>query len=152
MPDIIHRIGIKATPEAVFQALSTLEGLAGWWTEDTVGDPSPRGSVTFSFQTPTGDLLGRMVFAVDDLSRIAAVRWTCLEGPPDWVGTSVTFDLSVQDGQTIVIFGHRGWAEASESMAHCSMKWAVFLLSLRALVETGKGRPSPHDLKIDNWN
>jgi hypothetical protein len=26
------------------------------------------------------------------------------------------------------------------------------MLSLRELVETGKGRPSPVDLKIDNWN
>jgi hypothetical protein len=32
------------------------------------------------------------------------------------------------------------------------MKWATFLLSLRELLETGKGRPSPDDLKIDNWN
>ena len=152
MPDIIHRIGVKATPEAVFNTLSTLEGLAGWWTSDTVGDPRPGGVLTFSFMTPSGDLLGRMVFSVDAISQVSAVRWTCLEGPPDWVGTSVTFDLSVHDGQTIVLFGHRGWSEASESMAHCSMKWAVFLLSLREFVETGKGRPSPDDLKIDNWN
>jgi hypothetical protein len=32
------------------------------------------------------------------------------------------------------------------------MKWAVFLLSLRDLVERGKGKPAPEDLKIDNWN
>jgi len=32
------------------------------------------------------------------------------------------------------------------------MKWATFLLSLREYVETGTGKPSPHDLKIDNWN
>lgn len=152
MPDIIHRIGIKANPEAVFQALSTLEGLTGWWTTDTTGDPRPGGALTFTFLTASGDVLGRMVFAVDAISQVSAVRWSCVDGFPDWVGTSVTFDLSVQDGQTIVIFGHRGWAEASESMAHCSMKWAVFLLSLRALVETGKGLPSPTDLKIDNWN
>jgi hypothetical protein len=37
-------------------------------------------------------------------------------------------------------------------MAHCSMKWATFLLSLRELLETGAGKPSPNDLKIDNWN
>jgi hypothetical protein len=32
------------------------------------------------------------------------------------------------------------------------MKWATFLFSLRALAETGKGRPNPEDQKIDNWN
>ncbi|HEY1405799.1 MAG TPA: SRPBCC domain-containing protein, partial [Spirochaetota bacterium] len=61
-------------------------------------------------------------------------------------------NLSTQDNQTIIIFGHRNWREATESTAHCSMKWATFLLSLRAYVETGKGKPAPHDLKIDNWN
>ena len=37
-------------------------------------------------------------------------------------------------------------------MAHCSMKWATFLLSLRKLVETGQGAPAPDDLEIGNWN
>ena len=37
-------------------------------------------------------------------------------------------------------------------MAHCSTKWATFLLSLRDLVETGKGKPAPADLKISNWH
>ena len=53
---------------------------------------------------------------------------------------------------TIVNFGHRNWKEPVEFMAHCSMKWAVFLMSLQELVETGKGKPSPDDIKIDNWN
>jgi hypothetical protein len=44
------------------------------------------------------------------------------------------------------------WREAVEFTAHCSMKWATFLLSLRAFVETGNGKPAPDDLKIDNWN
>jgi len=32
------------------------------------------------------------------------------------------------------------------------MKWATFLLSLKDFVETGQGKPSPADVKIDNWN
>jgi hypothetical protein len=32
------------------------------------------------------------------------------------------------------------------------MKWGTFMLSLKDLVETGEGRPSPNDIKIDNWN
>jgi len=30
--------------------------------------------------------------------------------------------------------------------------WAVFLMSLKSLLETGTGAPDPHDVKIDNWN
>jgi hypothetical protein len=33
-------------------------------------------------------------------------------------------------------------------MHHCSTKWATFLLSLKDLVENGKGRPEPRDTKI----
>jgi hypothetical protein len=36
-----------------------------------------------------------------------------------------------------------------EFMHHCSTKWATFLMSLQALVETGKGAPYPNDVKID---
>lgn len=75
-----------------------------------------------------------------------------MPGPEERGGTDITFQLSEQDGQTIVLFGHINWREAVEATAHCSMKWATFLLSLREYVETGKGKPSPHDLKIDNWN
>lgn len=95
--------------------------------------------------------VGEMVMDVIEASP-ARVAWRCAGGPPDWIGTTLTFDLSEQDGMTILLFGHRGWAEETESMAHCNMKWAVFLLSLREFVETGKGHPSPGDLKIDNWN
>ena len=50
------------------------------------------------------------------------------------------------------MFGHRKWREEVEFMAHCSTKWATFLLSLRDMVETGTGRPAPHDLRIGNWH
>jgi len=80
------------------------------------------------------------------------VHWRFQKGPEEWIGTDVTFELS-QDGEyTIVLFGHRNWREPVEFMAHCSMKWALFMLSLKELVETGRGRPSPNDVKIDNWN
>jgi uncharacterized protein YndB with AHSA1/START domain len=152
MADIIHRIGIKAPLAQVHKALATVDGLAHWWTKETAGDAGIGGKITFTFKSPAGDLVGQMVMEVTESAALQGVKWVCREGFPDWIGTTFTFDLSEQDGQTILLFGHRGWAEATEPMAHCSMKWAVFLLSLREYVETGKGRPSPDDLKIDNWN
>ena len=104
------------------------------------------------FVQKTGEVKGIMIMQVEELEPGTLVRWRCVDGPAEWIGTNITFDLSEQDGQTIILFGHRNWAEAIEFMAHCSMKWAVFLLSLREYMETGKGRPSPGDLKIDNWN
>lgn len=152
MVDIIHRIGIKSQPKQVFDAVASLKGLAHWWTEEVRGEEKPGGRIEFTFRTPTGEIKGRMTMEVQEMSAPKSVRWRCVDGPPEWVGTDITFQMSLEDGQTILLFGHRNWREAVEFTAHCSMKWAVFLLSLREYVETGKGRPSPVDLKIDNWN
>ena len=76
------------------------------------------------------------------------MHWRCVSGPPEWVGTEVTFDLAWKDGQTIVLFKHADWKEPVEFMHHCSTKWATFLLSLRDQLEKSDGHPAPHDVKI----
>ena len=35
MPDILHRVGIKSSPEQAYHALSDEKGLAGWSTTNT---------------------------------------------------------------------------------------------------------------------
>jgi uncharacterized protein YndB with AHSA1/START domain len=152
MVDIIHRIGVKSPATKLYKALSTIEGLASWWTDEVEGEEKIGGKIALTFRSETGDIKGKMIMEVQELNPQKNVKWRCTDGPAEWIGTDITFDLSQQDDQTIIIFGHRNWREAIEFMAHCSMKWAVFLLSLREYVETGKGKPSPHDLKIDNWN
>ena len=152
MADIIHRIGIKAPLAKVFAAVSTVEGVAGWWTRETTGESRPGGTLRVRFHDPAGVEIGNMAFTLEKLDPEREVRWQVASGPEEWLGTNITFGLAREGDTTVVLFGHRGWARAEEFMAHCSMKWATFLLSLRSLVETGKGRPSPDDLKIDNWN
>ncbi|HYF31065.1 MAG TPA: SRPBCC domain-containing protein [Chitinophagaceae bacterium] len=152
MVDINHRIGIKSSADQVYKALSTIEGLANWWTEEVEGDSTVGGRITFTFRSLAGELKGSMIMEVQELIDQKSVRWRCIDGPAEWMGTDITFQLSQHGDQTIIIFGHRNWREAIEFTAHCSMKWAVFLLSLRQYVETGEGKPSPRDVKIDDWN
>lgn len=152
MFDIVHRIGIKTSPTRVYAALSTIPGLAAWWTTDVSGTAAVGERIRFAFRLTSGELKGEMVMAVREQDAPRSVLWECAEGPEEWVGTTIGFDLTEEDGQTTVKFAHRGWREEVEFTAHCSMKWAVFLLSLRDYVERGAGQPSPHDIKIDNWN
>jgi uncharacterized protein YndB with AHSA1/START domain len=147
--DIIHRIGIKATPNDVYRAVATAEGIAGWWTRDTTGVGN---EITVRFLKKDGTEIGGMEFELTALEPGQAARWRFTAGPDEWLPTTATFDLAQDGDTTIVLFGHRNWKEPVEFMAHCSMKWAVFLLSLRQYLETGTGRPSPEDTKIDNWN
>lgn len=152
MPDIIHRIAIKAPADRVYEAVATAQGVAGWWTRDTTGTAGVGGSVNTRFLQPDGTEIGHMDFEMTGLEPNREARWRFTDGPPEWIGTEATFQLAEDGEMTILVFGHRNWKEPVEFMAHCSMKWAVFLLSLRELVETGKGRPAPEDMKIDNWN
>ncbi len=152
MVDIIHRVGIKAPVSQVYAALSTIEGVAGWWTRETTGRSKPGGTIEFSFSTPAGERIGGFGMEVMALEPEKKVHWRVRSGPDEWIGTDVVFDLGREDDYTIVHFGHRNWREGAEFAAHCTTKWATFLLSLRDLVETGKGRPAPDDLQIGNWH
>lgn len=152
MPDIIHRLGTTAPLTAVYDALATVDGVANWWTRATSGTSAEGGRLTSRFHTPDGREVGAFVYEVRELDAPHTVRWHIVEGPDEWIGTDIEFRLAQEGAHCIVLFAHRGWREAVPFMAHCSMKWATFLLSLRAFVETGTGRPAPDDLKIDNWN
>jgi uncharacterized protein YndB with AHSA1/START domain len=152
MVDIVHRIGINAPASRVYEAVATAQGVAGWWTRDTTGTATVGGTVSTRFLNPDGREIGHMDFEMTRLDPDREVRWRFTDGPPEWIGTEATFRLAEDSGMTILVFGHRNWKEPVEFMAHCSMKWAVFLLSLRELVETGTGKPAPLDMKIDNWN
>jgi hypothetical protein len=48
MVDILHKVGIKSSsPDDAYQALTTLEGLSGWWTNDTRGEGKVGGVIQF---------------------------------------------------------------------------------------------------------
>ncbi|HZV38772.1 MAG TPA: SRPBCC domain-containing protein [Pseudoxanthomonas sp.] len=147
MVDILHRVGIVSAPEAVHAALATRRGLSGWWTDEVEGEGAVGDTVHFQF----GE---RGFFDMEVLEAEPGKRllWRVVDGPQEWIGTRVSWDLRREGDYTIVLLRHEGWKEPIEFMHHCSTKWAVFLLSLKALVETGKGMPFPHDVKIDDWN
>ncbi len=141
---IRHLVGIKASAEAVYQALTDTKKLAGWWTSDTRGNGSKVGGVLeFRF----GDVSHR--FEVVELQPGKLIRWKYDGKDEEWTGTEVAFSLSADEGQCYVHFSHTGWRGDSGCFSHCSTKWAVFMLSLKDLLEKGKGQPAPDDVKIE---
>lgn len=147
MVDILHRVGIaSSTQDHVYEALTTLEGLSGWWASDTHGNTTIGGVLQFRFEA------GGIDMRVLELDPAKHVLWQVTDGPEEWIGTTVSWDLRQDGDYTIVLFKHQGWKEPVEFMHHCSTKWGVFMVSLKSLVETGKGAPAPRDIKIDNWN
>jgi uncharacterized protein YndB with AHSA1/START domain len=142
MPDILHRVGIQATAAKVFEAVATLDGLSHWWIVGTTGDAKPGGTIHFR---PEG---GGFDMKVLESKPGETVKWKCVGGPDEWIGTEVTFRLQQKEDQTVVLFTHAGWREPVEFMHHCSTKWATFMLSLKNWIERAGGHPHPYDVKI----
>ena len=144
MPDILHRASIESSPSDAYRALTTIEGLSGWWTDNTQGESKVGGVLRFRFFE--ADRFDMKVLELDPNKR---VLWEVVEGPKEWIGTTIGWDFKPEGDRTVVLFKHQGWKDPVEFMHHCSTKWATFLMSLKALVETGKGAPYPNDVKID---
>ena len=145
MVDIVHRVGIKGSLSEIYDALTTNEGLSTWWTTDTSGAGDVGSVIKFRFGGGGPD------FEVVELISDSLVRWKHSgEMPEAWMGTEVSFRLTRQGKQTFVKFSHSNWKESSDFMGHCSTKWAVFMLSLKDAIETGKGRPFPDDIYIEH--
>jgi uncharacterized protein YndB with AHSA1/START domain len=148
MPNIVHRIGIENTsPEEVYHAIATREGLAGWWTETVHGESRVDGVLQFRFPNTGPD------FEVLELVPNKRVSWKCIVGADEWLDTHIEFDLSFADGETVLQFKHSGWRRENEFMHHCSTQWAYFLIGLKVLVETGRGTPFASNYQpISRWS
>ena len=136
--DYQSRVTLNASLDVVFEALTTLEGLAGWWTPVT-GDGLAGGELTFSFGPDA-----KAVMRVDAAERGSGVRWTSVTCvAEDWVGTTLHFDLEpTPTGGTELRFRHAGLTPRLECYGDCQSGWDHFIPSLRAYVETGTGNPN----------
>ncbi|NMO04530.1 SRPBCC domain-containing protein [Gordonia sp. TBRC 11910] len=143
---IVHRIATTEPAEKVLDALTTIDGLADWWTTDVSGSASAGGISAFRFGENGGFDIAVTSVAPDH------VGWHVVDGPAEWIGTDIDWRITRDGDYNVVLFEHRGWREQAEFMYHCSTKWAVFLQSLKALVETGTGAPAPRDVQISNWH
>ncbi|MGB5517222.1 MAG: SRPBCC domain-containing protein [Gammaproteobacteria bacterium] len=143
MATIYHQVGIKSPLNAVYQAIATPDGVSGWWTE-TRGSPVPGGELAFDFDghivkvTVTENVPGKYV------------EWTVGGEEGEWLDTRICFELDEREDQIMVNFQHADWKAATPFMSHCSTKWAVFMLSLKDYLETGTGKPFPHDTPINH--
>ena len=150
MPDttaIRHRVGIAVPKAQVRQALTTIDGLGGWWTSTVEGDPEPGGTLRFFFGGPEA----RAVIEVLDAGPEDEIRWHCVGGPDEWVGTDLTFALRSEGAETVVLFTHAGWRQPVEFLHHCSTKWGYFLLGMKTALEGGAVVAFPNDMAISSW-
>jgi uncharacterized protein YndB with AHSA1/START domain len=126
--------------EAVYAALTTLGGLAGWWTPLVGGTPTAGREVEFAF----AGLDQKIVMRVDNATPPSNVTWTCLThtGHPEWQGTTIFFELAQDDdGSGLLKFRHAGLNPTLDCYETCEIGWEHFLASLLSYAEHGRGSP-----------
>jgi uncharacterized protein YndB with AHSA1/START domain len=146
MPSILHRLTIDAPPERVRDLVATRKGIEQWWTgKQVAGDDSIGGhfSVYFIDPNPPAAVFEMLVRTPQ------RVVWRCLDGPPDWLETHVTFALRPgEDSGTTLL--HEGWKHENEFMNGCSTNWAAYLMSLKSGAEGQGFNPFPGG-EISRW-
>jgi uncharacterized protein YndB with AHSA1/START domain len=136
LADIKHLLTIKALPQKVYQAITEQEGLANWWTRETLARPQIGSVSEFKFGNRYHNKMRITRLEPDKL-----VEWECLMGDKEWIGTTFRFALEEKDGETILCFTHGNWKEMTDFFASCNFHWGHYMSSLKNYCETGQGEP-----------
>jgi hypothetical protein len=103
---------------------------------------------------------------ITSLKPSSHVKWICIKGAKEWVGTTISFEILPVEKKTVarahpeladqiqqqhnfsigtlLVFRHNDWKDYSPMFAECNYTWAQFLRSLKLLCENGEGRPWPN--------
>jgi uncharacterized protein YndB with AHSA1/START domain len=138
MDTILHVVDVNARPEAVFNAVSTGKGLAGWWSTTVIAPEEVGGIVDFTFG---GDFNPDM--EITQFQPPSLVSWRCVGGHDPWLNSTFAFAISpLEDSHTRVVFTQGYGSPISDiEFGIYNYNWGYYLHSLKQLVETGKGFP-----------
>ena len=145
MKNYQQSLSIKASPAAVYAALTTIDGLRAWWTQDCEGGTAIGDTLEFRFSACYKDM------RIEELQPDNKVRWLCTRAyivaesvslADEWVGTQVIFHISDAGlGKTQLDLEHIGLLPSLQCYALCQNGWQHFLASLQQYLETGTGTP-----------
>jgi uncharacterized protein YndB with AHSA1/START domain len=137
--DLIHRIGIEASPEKIYKAITTEEGIRAWWTTDVMMDSFVGGKAKFGFERHAVEFQMQIM----KLKPVAWVQWECVGGnSPDWIGTTQEFVLMPpEDGEVVVKFCHGGWKSGGDHCYFCNTTWGHLLVCMKQYAQSGVKNP-----------
>jgi len=147
---IERELRIDATPEVVYEVISSPEHLREWWPDDAELDPVVGATGTITFGDPaTPDAKVEVLTVLEaDSPRRFAFRWVYDEGAAAGSSLLVTFDLLPSGDGTLLRFKEtgfreRGWEAAVLEEAYLDhvRGWDVFLPRLVSYANRLVARP-----------
>jgi uncharacterized protein YndB with AHSA1/START domain len=138
MAKILLRMPVDADPGAIYEALATSAGVNAWWSNHTGGPDGVGSTMKVSFP----DAPMTFDFEVTEETPDSRVAWRCLAGPPEWIGTQISFDVQAGEGGDVsVLFTQDGWKTTEESYPFIAYSWAQILPRLKKLAEENAADP-----------
>jgi hypothetical protein len=125
--------------EQVLRWLSSVDGIAGWWS-DTVSGSAAKSGDGFTVRFPTTDVPFELVVGQGAEGQVV---WDVPESPPWWAGTTIKFELAAsEDGGSSLLFTHGGFDPSDPIIAVITPAWVGFLNNLVAVAESGEAHPA----------
>ncbi|GJM30407.1 MAG: hypothetical protein DHS20C17_30420 [Cyclobacteriaceae bacterium] len=131
--DIVHYLQINSTIENVYHAISTSRGIASWWSLSASGH-SELGAILeldfgpgYQWQAQVTGMVSPTEFEL-----------ILTKADPDWIDSTVGFQLSGNQNLIDVRFYHKGWKEANDHYYTSCYCWAMYLRIMKRYVEHGE--------------
>ena len=135
-----RRIEIRAPIELVFEAVSTLEGIRGWWDGSISGDAGEHGELRFAI----ADSDDYALMKVDSVIFPTDVAWSVIEDSGyggEWINTAILFHMEEDiDGSCALVLHHQGLTPALDCYGDCQTGWDRHLQSIRIKAEAAANR------------
>ncbi|MBD0823849.1 SRPBCC family protein [Aestuariibaculum marinum] len=130
--NIYHNLFIKASQEAVFNAVSIPEHLDNWWSLKSSGTPELGVEYNLNF---TDEYNWFCKVSKLELNKLIAFKMTVSD--KDWDPTTFQFELEPHNEGTMLKFSHVNWPEANDHFKYSSFCWAMLLSGLKNYLEKG---------------
>jgi len=141
--DFTTTLQVDQTPTEAFDAINNP---LGWWSEEIEGSTD---KLNDEFKYHFEDIHSCKMKLIEVVPNKKVV-WLVLENhfkftkdKTEWVGTKISFEISEQDGKTLIHFTHHGLVPEYECFEICRDAWSNYIEdSLCSLITTGKGMPN----------
>src|SRR5262252_216079 len=134
MADIVMSCHMDADAATVWRAITTTDGVTGWFTSRAeIGEgPGAHHLLTFPEMPAPWDL------RVEDWQPGRRLTLSVQAGPPEWDKTAMTYQISARpEGGVALDFDHNDFAGTGGVRAW-TIGWATKILALKRYAETGE--------------
>jgi len=144
--DLTIVITVKATAQEAFKNINSV---TKWWTENLEGSsekPGDEFTVRFGDVHVSTQKLVEVIPGKKVVWLVTDSQLNFIKDKQEWTGTKISFEIVEKNNKTTIDFTHHGLIPGIECFNACSNAWGDYINnSLRSLVNTGKGQPTPKE-------